>query len=553
MQDTIKQILLRLIIFSIMTCSTTLLASNHIKFNDVASIVIADNLSRLPKNNFLRELYTHLFFLPAWIEEDSPSALSEELFDEIIKDKTLPLSSKLMKKTLHIMSEVKEMYARYSKLREKMELEFKISKLYKEYASYVLYGKINWTSFKSKLYSFRKKGIKADWVTYKPESSPISLLVESFTNDNLTKMLKESKPTEYHYKELEKELYKYLKIANQGGWGHIAVKRNLRPNKSYKNIPALRKRLRKSGDYGESNPKGNLYDASLKKAVIRFQKRHGLLANGVVNKRTYKALNIPVEVRIKEIRLNLDRIKWLHQRHAKRHIVINIPSFTLFFEEDAKLLQTMKVVVGKIKKPTPIFSGTVETIVLNPSWNIPKSIIRKEMIPKLIKNPNAMAQRGIVIYKSWSRKAVKINGSSVDWSKYRNSKSMPFHFAQVPGVRNALGKVKFLFPNKFSVYMHDTPSKHLFKRNIRAFSHGCIRLQKPRELLKTFATFNASVDFKRSQKRLKGRSKAYLKLDNPVPVDIVYLTAYVDYDGVLQFRDDIYGYDKMQLQSYKNW
>jgi murein L,D-transpeptidase YcbB/YkuD len=191
--------------------------------------------------------------------------------------------------------------------------------------------------------------------------------------------------------------------------------------------------------------------------------------------------------------------------------------------------------------------------VLNPYWNVPKSIIQKEMIPKLLKNPNAMAREGIEIRSGWGSDAARVDASSIDWSQYRYSKHMPFRFAQVPGRRNALGKVKFLFPNKFSVYMHDTPSKYLFKREKRAFSHGCIRLQKPRELLRTFSSFNESVDFEKAQKILKGRKKTFINLDEKVPVDVIYLTAWVDYDGVLQFRDDVYGYDRMQLKSFRKW
>ncbi|HFD14263.1 MAG TPA: murein L,D-transpeptidase, partial [Epsilonproteobacteria bacterium] len=171
----------------------------------------------------------------------------------------------------------------------------------------------------------------------------------------------------------------------------------------------------------------------------------------------------------------------------------------------------------------------------------------------LMRNPNAMAKQGIEIRDGWGKDAKKISGSSVNWAQYRYSKSVPFHFAQVPGYKNALGKVKFLFPNQFSVYMHDTPNKRLFSRDVRAFSHGCIRLHKPRELLKTFASFNDTIDFDKAQERLKGKKKAYLSIPNKVPVDIIYLTAYVDYEGVLQFRNDIYGYDKMQLQSYRQW
>ena len=192
-------------------------------------------------------------------------------------------------------------------------------------------------------------------------------------------------------------------------------------------------------------------------------------------------------------------------------------------------------------------------IVLNPYWNIPKSIIQKEMIPKLLRNPYALEKQGIEIYAGWGKDAHKVDPASVDWSQYRYSKTVPYRFAQVPGYKNALGKVKFLFPNRFSVYMHDTPTKPLFKRPKRAFSHGCVRLEKPRELLRTFASFENNVDFEKSQEILKGKKNVYLRLKEKVPVDIIYLTAWVDYDGKLQFRDDVYHYDKMQLQSYKRW
>ena len=213
----------------------------------------------------------------------------------------------------------------------------------------------------------------------------------------------------------------------------------------------------------------------------------------------------------------------------------------------------MRVITGTPKHPTPIFSDTVELIVLNPYWNVPKSIIQKEMIPKLLRNSNAMAKQGIEIRAGWGKDAKKVSGGAVNWSQYRYSKNMPYRFAQVPGYKNALGKVKFLFPNKFSVYMHDTPTKHLFKKNKRAFSHGCIRLQQPRELLRTFSTFNDNIDFDKSQKILKGKKNSYFKLKEKVPVDVVYLTAWVDYDGKLQFRNDVYKYDEMQLKSFRKW
>ena len=549
-----KHFCLGLGVLSILLCSISLSANAHLEFHDVASTVMINSLEPLPEDNFLRKLYSQLFFVPVWVQEEKPSSLSSELFAHIQNDKTLPQSSKLKQDALYLSQMAKDIYSSNGSLTQKVDLEFKIAQLYKGYVDYTLYGSINWGAFQGRLYNLRAKNIKGAWVTYKPKFTAVSLLESAVMSGSLEEMLKKSTPKEYHYKELKGALLKYLEIEKQGGWQHISLTGTLKVGKSYAVVPTLRERLKISGDYKTcASNESKVYDKCLKEAVIHFQKRHGLTAKGKIGKETIKALNVPIELRIKQIRLNLDRIKWLHERNAKRHIMINIPAFTLYFEEDGKLRQTMRVITGKRKNPTPIFSNIVKTIVLNPHWNVPKSIIQKEMIPKLMKNPNAMARRGIEIHRGWGKDAVKVNGGSIDWSQYRYSKTMPFRFAQVPGYKNALGKVKFLFPNQFSVYMHDTPNKRLFNRNKRAFSHGCIRLHKPRELLKTFSTFNETVDFEKSQKKLKGKRKAYLNLTNQVPVDVIYLTSYVDYEGVLQFRNDVYGYDKMQLQSYRQW
>jgi murein L,D-transpeptidase YcbB/YkuD len=553
-KESIKHVCLRIGVLALFLTTPNLSANTRIDFHDVASTVMMNSLEPLPKSDFLRKLYSQLFFVPVWAKEEKLSRLSRELFTQIEKDKTLLETSRIKQDAQHLLQRAEEIYATNGSLSQKVDLEFKIAQLYKGYADYTLYGSINWGAFQGRLYNLRSHNIKADWVTYKPEFSPVSLLEAAVIGGSLEKMFKKAMPKEYHYIALKKALLRYLELEKQGGWKHVPLKGALKVGKSYKIVPALRERLRISGDYkpcGEDESK--VYDKCMKKAIMHFQARHGLSAKGIIGHETIKVLNVPIELRIKQMRLNLDRIKWLHERHAKRHIIINIPAFTLFFEEDRKLRQKMRVITGKKKNPTPIFSNTVKTIVLNPHWNVPKSIIQKEMIPKLLKNPNAMAKQGIEIRKGWGKDAPLVSGASVDWTQYRYSKTMPYHFAQVPGYRNALGKVKFLFPNQFSVYMHDTPNKKLFKRSSRAFSHGCIRLHKPRELLKTFSTFNETVDFEKSQKQLKGKKKGYLNLTRQVPVDVIYLTAYVDYEGVLQFRNDVYGYDKMQLQSYRQW
>jgi len=535
--------------------STQSLGVNRdIVFHDIASTVMMNSLQSVDKNNFLRKFYQKLFFVPVWVKEEQISDFSRDLFAHIEKDQTLSDTSKLKINAKNLFAYAQDIYLTRDLLVEKIKLEFEIAQLYKGYADYKLYGSINWGAFQGNLYNLRAKKIKGEWVTYKPKYSPISLMENVVLGRTLTEMFEEARPKEYRYSQLEEALYRYLQIQRNGAWKRVAVTGKLLMGKKYTIVPALRERLRISGEYiGCKTTETKEYDNCLNDAVIRFQSHHGLVAKGVIGKNTIKALNVSLAMRIQQIRLNLDRIKWLYERNNKRHIIINIPAFTLFFEEDKVLRQTMKVIIGSTKNPTPIFSNLVQTIVLNPHWNVPKSIIQNEMIPKLLRNKDAMVKEGIEIYTGWGKDAKKISGTSVNWKDYRYSKSMPYRFAQVPGYRNALGKVKFLFPNQFSVYMHDTPNKRLFNRNVRALSHGCIRLHKPRELLKTFATFNDKVDYDKSQKILKGKKKAYYALNNKVPVDVVYLTAYVDYDGVLQFRNDIYGYDKMQLKSYRKW
>lgn len=529
-------------------------ANTHLEFHEAASTVMINSLQTQPSNSFLNQLYARLFFVPLWIDEDSVSSFSKELFRQIRQDKTLDTDSKLYQDTIRLEEKAQDIYSSNGTVSQKVDLEFKISQLYKGYADYTLYGSINWGAFQARLYNLKAQGIYAGWVTYRPGFGPLSLLETAAMSGSLSELFAQAEPKEYHYKALQASLIKYLEMQKSGGWPIIAFKGVLKPGESHDIVPLLRERLRITGDYGRCNSREETrYDSCLQEAIVHFQKRHGLEDEGIIGPKTMEALNVPIEKRIEQIRLNLDRIKWLHERNAKRHIIINIPAFTLFFEEDNALRLQMEVITGTRKNPTPVFSNTVRTIVLNPHWNVPKSIIQKEMIPKIFKDPHAMAKEKIEIYTGWGEDAQKVSAGSVNWGKYRYSKTVPYRFAQTPGYHNALGKVKFLFPNQFSVYMHDTPTKNLFERNVRAFSHGCIRLSKPIELLETFSTFNDTIDFEKAQERLKGSRKEFLSLTEKVPVDVVYLTAYVDYDGVLQFRDDIYGYDHMQLQSYRKW
>lgn len=546
---------MRIGIVAALLCAQPANAASNLEYLEVASTVMMNSLRTQPSDSYLKKLYTQLFFVPVWMGENTSTPAAKALFKHIKNDDTLNKNGKLYQDTLRLEGKVADVYAYHGKLVEKVDLEFKISQLYKAYTDYAYLGSINWGAFQARISNLIVNGVSTEWILHRPQSDAIAMLEKAALGADLGKELQEATPKQYHYRALQEQVAKYREIKANGGWGIVPLTGTLKAGKRAKGVRALRERLRVTGDYVpcDESDEGSVYDTCLQEAVKHFQLRNGLNDDGEVGPLTLAVLNKTVEERIETMLLNLDRIKWLNAPHSKRHIIINIPDFMLYFEEDGELIQSIRTIVGKPNHPTPIFSNTVKTIVLNPQWNVPKSIIQKEMIPKLLRNSNAMSKQRIEVFNGWGKDAAKINPASVNWSKYRYSKHMPYRFVQTSGTHNALGKVKFLFPNKFSVYMHDTPTKHLFNKDKRAFSHGCIRLQKPRELLETFSTFNDNIDFEKSQDILKGKKKVYLTLQNRVPVDVIYLTSWVDYEGKLQFRNDVYHYDEMQLKSFRKW
>lgn len=557
MQQSWKQVRLWLsIVVMMLSLHMTPLYASQIAFEEHATDAIFNSLKTQPSKSFLKRFYKELLFLPVWMREEGLSSLAKGLFETMQEDFTLDPESKLYRDARLLYEEAQDLYLFQSTLLQKMEMEFKISLLYKAYIDYAYFGSINWGAFQARISNLKVNGVSTEWVLHRPDVDPVKMVERVLLGGDMKRELQAAVPTAYHYRALQRALKRYMDIEADGGWQRVVLhRRKLNPGSYDEGVYALRERLKVTGDYAgcSESIEGELYDSCLQEAVRHFQKRNGLKVDGVVGPATLRALNTPVSERIATIRLNLDRIKWLNPRQPHWHIIINIPFFTLYFEENGKLIQSMKVITGKPNHPTPIFSDEVEIIVLNPYWNVPKSIVQKEMIPKLLRNPYAMKKEGIDVYTGWGRDARKIDPASVDWAAYRYSKHLPYRFAQPPGHRNALGKIKFLFPNRFSVYMHDTPTKPLFKREKRAFSHGCIRLEKPRELLRTFAVFEENINFAKSEQILQGKKNVYIRLSKKVPVDIVYLTAWVDYEGKLQFRDDVYHYDRMQLQSYKRW
>ena len=527
-----------------------------IDFIDDASIVL-EKVVKKSDSTFSKKLYTDLFYTPVWVDEKGLTHFGNEMLEVIGKDKTLLPSMQSSKRYAQVMEKLKALEeSKGGTLEEKVALEIALSRLYKSYAEYLIYGGINWSTFKTKL-SKLKKALEADfgWVVYTPKKTAASVLMDAITVGSFKKGIKKAEPTRFNYAKLKKYLLKYIKMEKNGSWKKLPkFTKKITAGKSDNAIPAIRHNLALEGDLGSCRGEMDAtgYDDCLVKAVKRFQLRNGLKADGVLGKGTYGLIDTSVAKKIKLIRMNLDRIKRFRQGESKVRMELNIPSFRLNIFDHEKLVDTIRVVTGKPNHPTPVFGNKVQYIVVNPWWKIPESIVKKEMLRHLIKDPYYYERRGKILKASWSEDSERIDPGSVNWSDYRaKSAHIPYRFMQVPSRRNALGKIKFIFPNQFSVYIHDTPSKKLFFRTDRAFSHGCMRIQKPRELLKAFSLYNDNINVDAIMKRLQGTEKKIINLKQKVPVDITYLTAFVDPYGNINFRKDVYKYDKYTLKDYK--
>ena len=499
------------------------------------------------KSSFIKSTYSTNLYDPIWIKGNALSTLGEELMSQIKNDKTFASDLPFYKLYKSVKSDLKS-----AKIDASTEL--KLMKLYKAYMDYLIKGGINWKKFDREIARLKKKyDYNVGWERVAPPYSSKKILTNAILSNTFGNSFSKVEPKRFKYKKLKNYLAKYIAIKNSGGWPVVKSAKTLKVGSSSPAIPKIRKRLKIVGDLGNcgSSMDSTVYDKCMAKAVKRFRLRHGLKASSVIDKSTRKELSKPISYYIKKMRLNLDRIKWLKRDEARVRIELNIPAFRLYVYDGKGLVTTMRVITGKPDHPTPIFSDVMTTIVVNPYWRIPESIVRNEMLKHLIKDPHHYERQHKYLYKGWGPNSEKINPATVNWKQYKgNKKHIPYHFMQEPGSRNALGKIKFLFPNKYSVYIHDTPGKRYFFRDVRALSHGCMRIQKPRELLEALALYNSNVHVDNIMKRLGTNDNKQIGLRRRIPVDITYLTSFVDDYGNLHFRRDIYGYDRLQLKGY---
>ena len=371
--------------------------------------------------------------------------------------------------------------------------------------------------------------IETEWFAKSLKVDVSAVLEQALNKKQIREALMGLRPQKDIYDRLRLALAWYRVLLSKGEWQLISTGPSLKKGSKSDRVVELRKRLTASGDLPtDEGTVSDVFDEKVEQSVIVFQKRHGLEIDGVVGRNTFNALNVPLKQRIRQMELNMERLRWILGNIEERFIVVNIANFQLDVIENDKSILSMKVVVGKPYQRTPIFTSKMTYIVINPAWNIPDSIARKEILKKIEKNPNYLAEQNIKVLE-------EVKGSR---------KGLPYRFRQEPGPLNPLGTIKFMFPNEYDVYLHDTSAKRLFSENVRTFSHGCTRIEKPLEL----AEYLFRDDPRWSRKELvaaieKGTEQTVM-IPHPVNVHFLYLTAWVDESGSVQFRNDVYGRDK---------
>ena len=375
---------------------------------------------------------------------------------------------------------------------------------------------------------------------------------------SLTDSLNALRPTYGGYEKLSYALSNYRIIEHNGGWPTIPEGPTLKPGAVDDRIPLLRQRLTISKDFEGPTPERlertlktepTFYTSDLEEAVKKYQRRHGLLADGFIGKQTLDSLNIPASHKVKLLEANLERMRWMPKELGERHVITNIAEYRLRVMNQGIEELSMPIVSGKPKFKTPVFSDTMEYLVINPTWTVPRSIAKRELLPKERQNRGFLKKRNYKLLREEGGQLLTIDPDSISREELY-AKNFPYTIRQMPGKKNALGKVKFIFPNKYSVYLHDTPAKSLFKKTQRAYSHGCIRLGDPQALARTLLA-HEGWDGRRVDKAFAKKETRKIMLKEPIPNHIVYLTSWVE-DGEVQFRPDVYGHDKDLLQALKS-
>lgn len=478
----------------------------------------------------LRNFYRDHDYQPTWIKPENRKELIgilEASYDEGLNPNDYHLQK------------IKELEKQVAEGNRDIELLTSLELLLSDatilYAHHLMWGKVD------------QSKIREEWeIPQNPRPKHLdSLFIKYKYDNNLTALFDRLKPQHYIYIELREGLKRYRKIANNGGWPEIPSGETLRKDDIDNRIGIIREYLTITGDLKMDNSENpNLFDKELEDATKTFQFRHNLNPDGIIGKGTLVQMNASIEERMNTIRVNMERSRWIMHQLEPDFLVVNIAGFNIRRITNDSIVYFSPVIVGKKFHETPVFKAKVVYIEMNPTWTLPYSIATKETLPKILNNPNYLEEKNMIIMDNSGQ---ILDPSTIDFTKY-STRNFPFTIRQNPGPNNALGEVKFIFPNKYAVYLHDTPARSLFSREDRAFSHGCIRLQKKWELLINLMDQPNVWNMDKINEVLKTHDTKRINLPEPIDIVLLYWTAGADKEGTLFFNKDVYDRDGDVLQ-----
>jgi len=465
----------------------------------IAAEVTSDTIA-----SYMRNFYNARNYSAAWFDEDGLTVQAQGFWnahDNTVKQYS---DSSIFDEQLHSIIDTLSSDSTFvlpQNLFVSTELRF--TKHFFQYVQYAYAGKVDPAA--------------VQWHIPRRKLKPVTML-----DTLLNSKTGEWKPLSKAYGLLQQALFKYKEIEQSGGWTALTVtNKKYKPGDKAAVIVAVKQRLQATGDY-VTNDTSNVYNGELLSVIKKAEASYGLKPDGVIDASLLKQLNVSVEERVKQMLINLERMKWMPQE-PDNYIVANIPEYRLHVIEDNKEVLGMSIVVGKAANRTVIFSDTLKYVVFSPYWNVPKSIVRNEIYPAMQRSSNYL-----------NRNNMEVTGYSGGLPVVR----------QKPGGGNALGHVKFIFPNSYNIYFHDTPSRSLFSREQRAFSHGCIRVHQPYDLAVYLLRNQPEWTSQKIKTAMNSSTEQWVTLKQSLPVYITYFTAWVGKDGLLHFADDIYGHDK---------
>ena len=494
----------------------------------------------------IQELYSKNFYKPLWIgHAQNLNTLKEALQNPYYNYKGKDFHQSEIEQYLYLLSNNMNLNQHSEEL---SRLDILLTRAYVELTKFIVQSDIDWDEVQRKIANLKdEKDITANWEMVHKRVPTTSKLFSAITKQNLNGFFNKLTPLPKLHQELIDALMFYRNMKQPK---RVKYAKNLKLGDVYPYVSDVKKRLILTGDMINRNNTSELFDEDLKQAIYSYKERFKLKHNGLIDKFLVYYLNKPINLLVEQIVTNLDKLKVFPNKFPNEYIGVNLPDFKMNYFRDGVSILEMRAVVGRPERPTPIFSSYMTYLELNPTWTIPENLVRRDLIVALQEHPDYLEEHNIHVFYGWKKKGEMKNFKPemlfpyIDISKGH----IPYRFVQYPGDDNALGRVKFMFPNKYSVYLHDTDNKSLFQYRYRVYSSGCMRLEKPFELLELLKSRIRTKDLQVIEKYRDTLKNKVIKLRKKLPVHTTYFTVFKR-NGMFYFRKDIYEYDGFISQS----